>query len=251
MKLKLFLLATIAVFMNISSMSAYDVRHYSFRHVNYNVGLSSSNVKCITEDSYGFIWLGTKNGLHRFDGIGTRRLRCYDYEKMQGNDNINALYEDKYKNLWVGTDRGIYRYNPVTDRFSFMDIKDKKTGEYANNWIQAIAGDGKGNVWALLPDVGVFRYHNNDVSYYSVLPNNGSFKEKFPSNLCVDRNGDAWVVTTGKGIYKYNKHTDRFDKVIAKDGETLDGKYFAQASEDVDGTLIFASSNVRGIKRNV
>lgn len=243
MKLKLFLLATIAVFMNISSMSAYDVRHYSFRHVNYNVGLSSSNVKCITEDSYGFIWLGTKNGLHRFDGIGTRRLRCYDYEKMQGNDNINALYEDKYKNLWVGTDRGIYRYNPVTDRFSFMDAKDKKTGEYANNWIQAIAGDGKGNVWALLPDVGVFRYHNNDVSYYSVLPNNGSFKEKFPSNLCVDRNGDAWVVTTGKGIYKYNKHTDRFDKIIAKDGETLDGKYFAQASEEVDGTLIFASSN--------
>lgn len=70
------------------------------------------------------------------------------------------------------------------------------------------------------------------------MPNNGSFKEKFPSNLCVDRNGDAWVVTTGKGIYKYNKHTDRFDKVIAKDGETLDGKYFAQASEDVDGTLI-------------
>lgn len=112
--------------MNISSMSAYDVRHYSFRHVNYNVGLSSSNVKCITEDSYGFIWLGTKNGLHRFDGIGTRRLRCYDYEKMQGNDNINALYEDKYKNLWVGTDRGIYRYNPVTDRFSFMDAKDKR-----------------------------------------------------------------------------------------------------------------------------
>lgn len=93
------------------------LEHYSFKHIDSSMGLSSSNVKCIAEDSYGFMWLGTKNGLNRYDGVNMRLLDCYDEELNQGNNNIGALYEDENKMLWVGTDRGIYIYNPHTDRF--------------------------------------------------------------------------------------------------------------------------------------
>lgn len=243
MKLKHIFIAALMAALLLPVMPIKGNGHYVFRHVDYNVGLSSSNVKCIVEDSYGFMWLGTKNGLHRYDGISTRRLKCYDYNKKQGNDNIDAIYEDKEKKLWVGTDRGVYIYNPITDRFSFMDIKDKNTGEYPNNWVQAISGDDKGNVWVLQPDLGVFRYYAGKVTFYSIIPPKANFKEKFASNLCTDKNGDIWVVTTGMGVYKYNKKRDCFNKVIAKDGQTLDGIHLVATCEDTDGSIILASAN--------
>lgn len=222
---------------------AYAMGNYSFKRIDNSLGLSSSNVKCITEDSYGFIWLGTKNGLHRYDGFDIRRLNCYDYKKKQGNNNIAALYEDEHKMLWVGTDRGVYIYNPRTDTFSFLDLKDKRNGIHPNNWVQTIDGDGKGNVWVLLPDLGVFHYYGQTVDYYSVTPKNKNMKETFPSNLCVDGNGDVWVTTASAGIYKFDKRARRFVKVVAADGQTMNGIMFTTAVEDTDGSMIFTSTN--------
>lgn len=49
---------------------------YYFTHINGDNGLSSSNVKAIIQDSYGFMWFGTKNGLNRFDGTSILRMNA-------------------------------------------------------------------------------------------------------------------------------------------------------------------------------
>lgn len=227
----------------LAACPAYATGNYSFKRIDNTFGLSSSNVKCVAEDSYGFIWLGTKNGLHRYDGLDMRRLNCFDYKKKQGNNNIAALYEDERKMMWVGTDRGVYLYNPKTDTFSFLDRKDRRNGKYPDNWVQTIDGDGKGNVWVLLPDLGVFHYHGQSVDYYSVTPIKDNLKEKFPSNICVDDNGDVWVTTASAGIYKFDKRARRFVRVVAADGQDMEGVMFTTVVEDTDGSLIFASTN--------
>lgn len=227
----------------LAACPAYATGNYSFKRIDNTFGLSSSNVKCVAEDSYGFIWLGTKNGLHRYDGLDMRRLNCFDHKKKQGNNNIAALYEDERKMMWVGTDRGVYLYNPKTDTFSFIDRKDRRNGKYPDNWVQTIDGDGKGNVWVLLPDLGVFHYHGQSVDYYSVTPIKDNLKEKFPSNICVDDNGDVWVTTASAGIYKFDKRARRFVRVVAADGQDMEGVMFTTVVEDTDGSLIFASTN--------
>ena len=99
--------------------------NYFFTHVNNENGLSQNNVKAIVQDSYGFIWFGTKNGLNRYDGERVVHFTVEDVRLRCGDQNISALNEDHKKCLWIGTDNGVYRYDPIMEEFIF--INDKAT----------------------------------------------------------------------------------------------------------------------------
>ena len=84
--------------------SSFATEQYNFIHINGVNGLSNSHVKSIIQDSYGFIWLGTRNGLNRYDGVSMQVYPCFDEASGRGNQVISALYEDDRRQLWVGTD---------------------------------------------------------------------------------------------------------------------------------------------------
>lgn len=217
--------------------------NFSFKHIDDNMGLSSNTVKCITEDSYGFMWFGTANGLHRYDGVGIKQFNCYDFQARKGNNNIGALYEDEHKRLWVGTDRGIYVYSPVESRFSFVDRRDPKNNVACDNWVQTITGDGHGNVWALLPDVGVFRYHGEtETEFFHITPT-GNFKVIEPSDICVSNDGNVWVCTTGDGIYKFDFRRHHFDKIASIGNTPIVGIHFVNIEEDGLGNLVLMGND--------
>ena len=67
---------------------------YNFIRVDGGSGLSNSHVKSIIQDSYGFIWLGTRNGLNRYDGVSMKLYNCYDETLQHGNQVISALFSD-------------------------------------------------------------------------------------------------------------------------------------------------------------
>ena len=76
--------------------------NYYFSHISSADGLSESQVKVILQDSYGFMWFGTKNGLNRYDGTSIQTINCDDYIAGKGDHNISALFEDENRKLWVG-----------------------------------------------------------------------------------------------------------------------------------------------------
>jgi len=85
--------------------------------------LSSSIISCITQDSHGYIWIGTDYGLNKFDGY---RFTHYLY---QPNDStslrsnvVSCLFCDREGNLWVGTGKGLERYDYGTDNFEHYNI---------------------------------------------------------------------------------------------------------------------------------
>ena len=67
-------------------------------------GLSQNSVYCLIQDVQGFIWIGTWDGLNKFDGY---EFVVYNTEKGLSNPTINALYEDDERNIWIGTDNGL------------------------------------------------------------------------------------------------------------------------------------------------
>ena len=104
---------------------------YNFIRVDGGSGLSNSHVKSIIQDSYGFIWLGTRNGLNRYDGVSMKLYNCYDETLQHGNQVISALFEDNHRQLWVGTDDGVYIQELATGKFSFFDARTE-SGPFSN-----------------------------------------------------------------------------------------------------------------------
>lgn len=215
--------------------------NYSFSHIGSNDGLSSSCVKCIYKDSYGFMWFGTKNGLNRYDGHRITRYNCYDYDLARGNNNIGAVYEDADHKLWVGTDRGVYIYDPEYDKFSFLNVKSPD-GVAPGDWVQEITADGQGCVWILIPNQGLFRYDGNGIRHHNVderLRSGGDM----PSSLIATSKGKIYVGTFSSGLYRFNPASDSFMRV-GRNGlgfPELNGKNILPIREDSAGNLILST----------
>ncbi|KAB6077496.1 histidine kinase, partial [Bacteroides xylanisolvens] len=196
---------------------------YNFIRVDGESGLSNSHVKSIIQDSYGFIWLGTRNGLNRYDGVSMKLYNCYDETLQHGNQVISALFEDNHRQLWIGTDDGVYIQELATGKFSFFDARTESGEQIRYNWIEDILADHSGNIWVNAPNQGVFRYQVETGKLFRYIPCPGKDKSKdFPQSICVDKDGAIWVGTYGAGIYRYSPEQDKF---VAYATEALKGDF--------------------------
>lgn len=207
------LLFLFAVFM----VKAQDNRpEFYFLHLNDEKGLSHNHVKSILRDSYDFMWFGTSNGLNRFDGQRIKQFECYDRMSGEENNNISALYEDKRKRLWVGTGEGTYIFNPQTGLFTRITMRNKD-GKDASGWINNIQSDRRGDIWAVMPGEGVFRFMDGDerqVKHYYTLRN--------VRGTCIDNDGALWVGSWREGLFRFIEKEDRFEKITKdKSGNSL------------------------------
>lgn len=222
MKKTLFLVFCLYVVFTLQA-EGRGVSNYYFSHISGENGLSQSNVKAILQDSYGFMWFGTKNGLNRFDGTSIVQMDCDDYAAGTGNHNISALFEDKERCLWVGTDRGVYRYNPASGLFTAMNMQTD-AGISMSNWVAAITSDSVDNTWIVIPDQGVFRYTAGKLRFYEVTDKK-HFKTEAPQCILVRPDGEVWVGTWGAGLFKYHRQADTFEPCgTGTTGHSLKGK---------------------------
>ena len=129
---------------------------YVFSHLNTtNSSLSFNKVHVVTQDSNGFIWMGTAYGLDRFDG---RNIRTFDSSELGvGSAFIASLCADDKGNLWIGTDSGITCYNYLEDRFVPLLMTSDK-GTTVTNKVSRIAIDRSGTVWFSVLNQGLFSY---------------------------------------------------------------------------------------------
>ena len=134
---------------------------YSFINLNAsNSTLSFNKVHVITQDAKGFIWMGTADGLNRYDG---RNFRSFGTEEL-GTESafVVSLCADDKGNLWVGTDTGITWYNYEMDTFIPLNQKSDK-GTVASNKVSRIALDKDGDVWFSVLHQGLFQYDGENL----------------------------------------------------------------------------------------
>lgn len=201
------------------SAEGVDLSSCAFRHVGSSEGMTSGNVKCILQDSHGFMWFGTKNGLNRFDGTHILSIDVYDKDLQIGDNNICALYEDSGQRLWIGTNNGVYIFNPFDARFTFLDLQDPD-GYAPTNWVQCIEGDSKGNVWILIPEEGIFRFRNGKLKRFSTQK--GDRRDEVQvTDICVEPDGNVIATTSGGDIFVFDVAQEKFKRFEISDEDTF------------------------------
>lgn len=91
---------------------------WPYQHVNKQNGLSNSAITTIYMDRNEYVWLGTWDGLNRYDGTSIKFYKPDSFRKGTISNNIiRKILEDKYGNLWIVTHKGINKYDPDTDSF--------------------------------------------------------------------------------------------------------------------------------------
>lgn len=125
--------------------------HFQNIHVNGRDFKLKTNI--VFEDSFGYFWLGTNNGLYRYDG---HNLKEYQYdvfnENSLPNNSINSIVEDDYQNLWIGTESYLVHFERKKNSFSRF---------YKNTTAQILGKSKDGAIWAHLWRIGLVRIPPN------------------------------------------------------------------------------------------
>src|SRR5215510_8507549 len=105
---------------------------YYFEKITEENGLSDNRVTCILKDKTGFLWIGTKNGLNRYDGSSFKIFRPSGNNSIS-NETINDLVQDSSGKIWVSTMNGLNIYDPSTDKWETMRPVISEPKQLPNN----------------------------------------------------------------------------------------------------------------------
>jgi len=145
------------------------------QHIDKDIGLSNSSITSIYMDSFDYTWMGSWDGLNRYDGSSIKTYKPEAFQKgFISNNVIRKLFEDKFGNLWVITHKGINRYDRSTDSFEsyFDDMKDIPFLE--NNMRTTLDADSV--LWISIIGKGICKYDNKTDRFIDV-PFEGIDKE--------------------------------------------------------------------------
>lgn len=195
------------LFMKILNVGGMDNRYY-FKHLGIEEGMSQNTVMCILQDSKGFMWFGTKDGINRYDGIRFKTVVPDDQRKNLGNCIINSMCEAKDGTIWVGTDMGVSTYNPETEKFTVFDGKTTDNENIVHR-IRALCEDKEGRIWIADEVKGVFCYNPVTGNLTRPRAENSDFV-RVPTTLYVDKGGVLWVGTGFQGFYYYDPDEELF-----------------------------------------
>ncbi len=196
-------------------------------------GLSNNIIYDVYQDKKGFIWVGTENGLNKFDG--------YEFEVFHhdGSDSatiasnvVRTITEDKYGRIWVGTFEGLSLYNP--NKKSFRNYSFSRNGEMGSLDVQHIYKASNGNFW-FLTNEGITRF-DIESKEFELLP----FDQQIVT-MVLDNNDQLWITTNQNELFIYDIN-DRSFKESGLALESPSSAIFLNKS----GSIIFGFSEVVG-----
>ena len=191
---------TIILLLFISIFTSSKAEQFYFSQYQVENGLSNNNIETIIQDNHGFIWIGTRDGLNRFDGYTFRTFRDTDEGPNPiGNNWILSLAIDNKGTLWIGTYMGMYKYNEDEENFTLIPFSEGKV-------VSNLTFDSHGNLWLTL-NRELVRYDLELENYHVYnIPDNGVL-----NSFCYTYDDNIWLVLSNGMLYKYDVSSAEFE----------------------------------------
>jgi ligand-binding sensor domain-containing protein/tRNA A-37 threonylcarbamoyl transferase component Bud32 len=174
-----------------------------FEHLTVNDGLSENAVTLVMQDRSGTIWIGTHDGLNKYDGYDFTIYRNIPGDKNSLSDNaIGALCEDAQGNIWIGTiGSGLNRFNPFAETCTRYVHDQSDPQSLGNDVVLRLFADGKGRIWISVGS-GIDRFDPQSQGFIHVFPKAGTLFE--------DPSGKIWLAVACGDLYAYDEANKSF-----------------------------------------
>jgi len=217
-----------------------DQRNVIFDRLTTGDGLSHATVTAITQDKFGFIWIGTQEGLSRFDGYKFETF--YHLDDQPGSISHHSIWSilcDSNGDLWVGTDAGLDRFDPVTKSFETIFLNEAPAG--TKNSVYTIFENSAGTLWIGTSSGLSARFADGRFKHYRETDNGDTgIGRRSVRRIFEDSRNILWVGTEDNGLYRLDSNIDEFARV--NDIDLLDN-YVRDIMEDAEGNLWVSTTN--------
>lgn len=204
-----------------------------FDHIKAEHGLSSSVVKQIRQDSKGFLWIGTDNGLNRFDGYDFVVYRYDEYDSTSiSNDIIGQVFIDYLDNVWLGCwGGGLCRYDRNNDNFIRYPHNPDDSTSMPSDLISPLYEDRNNDLW-IGTYAGAVKYirEKDEFLTYSHDPDDSTtIGSNTISGFYEDDENNFWICTWHGGLNLFDRETGKFTRYMHNpDDSTTISHNFAQ-----------------------
>ena len=218
-----------------------QTKNIKFKHLTTNDGLSHSWVHSIIQDKCGFIWIGTDDGLNRYDGYDFHAYKNNARDKYSiSSSSVMALLEDTKGDLWIGPGHGLNYYDRKNERFI-------RRHEMSQGEVLSMAEDRDSNIWIGtttditrldLKNDSVYSYTTSIISHNRVIRSGGGHRAIF-----VDSKNHIWIASS-YGLLLYEKEKGSFINYIHnnEDPQSIGSNDLYSIMEDKSGRLWIGTS---------
>jgi len=225
-----------------------------FERISLEQGLSQSTVFSIIQDSQGFMWFGTEDGLNKYDGYNfTVYKNDPDNPKSLSGNWVGKILEDDSGMLWIGTsDKGLSRYDRDLDQFTGFRHVTGDPSSLSNDEIKSIFQSTDGTLWiGTGGGLNQFDEQNETFSYFQNDPDDpNSLSSNKVTTIYEDLEGFLWVGTEDSGLNKYDREKELWSHYIndPDDNQSLIHDNISTIFEDQAGVL-WIGTNGGGLDR--
>ncbi len=222
-----------------------------FTQIGDDDGLPGERILSILQDDIGFMWIGTEEGLSRYDGYTfTTYKHNSQISSSLSNNIVNTVYQDHKNTLWIGTVNGLNRLDPATGAFTRYLPDNADPTSLSHERVRAICEDASGSLWIgtlgglnrLNPTGSGFTRFLHDEKNFQSLSNDQVWA------LYGDRQGMLWIGTSD-GLDRFDPTTGIFIHYRHQEGNlhSLSDNQINAIAEDHNGQLWIGTS--KGLNR--
>jgi len=213
---------------------------FIFEKLSIENGLSSTAIYALHQDKTGFLWVGTENGLNRFDGYSFKIFKHFPGEKNCLSDNqIWDINEDNIGNLWIATGAGLDKYEPVTGRITHYLNNPEDSNSISTNEISSLCFDSDNNLWIGTWGGGFNIFKVKEKKFVRYTTENSDLQNDVIWCIFKDSKNNMWVGTDGGGLLMYNSVKKTYDNFFydERNKNSINSNNVSSICEDAEGFI--------------